>query len=229
MMPLKIAIADEHAIVRRGITAMLMDSHPAVADVAGALTLAFTGEASTTAELLTLLTQHTPDILLLGRTLAGQQSQNPLNTMDGLALVKWLHHHYPTLKVIVLSPDKNPLLIRMTLEAGARAWLSLHADHKTLTQALQSVMSDEIYIERTLMSTLFNGGKMPRETLSLRENEVLRYICRGLSLTDIARRMHLSIKTVSAHKMRAMEKLGVTNSCQLYSLMVRTRMFDIAI
>lgn len=229
MMPLKIAIADEHAIIRRGVHAMLMDSTPAVADIAGTLPLAFTGEAATTAELLALLTQHTPDILLLGRTLTVPQSLNPLNGMEGLALVKWLHHHYPTLKVIVLSSDKNPLLIRLTLEAGAGAYLSRHADHKTLNQALHSVIHEEIYVEHTLMSTLFHGGKTPRETLSLRENEVLRYICRGLSLTDIARRMHLSIKTVSAHKMRAMEKLGVNNSCQLYCLLAKTRMFDIAL
>ncbi|MEB6380868.1 response regulator transcription factor [Leclercia adecarboxylata] len=229
MMPLKIAIADEHAIIRRGINAMLMDSYPAVADIAASLTLAFTGEAATTADLLALLTQHTPDILFLGRTLTAPQSQNPLNNMDGLALVKWLNHHYPTLKVMVLSSDKNPLLIRLTLEAGASAWLSRHADEKTLNQALKAVVQDEIYVEHSLMSALFHGGKMPRETLSLREHEVLRYICRGLSLTDIARRMHLSIKTVSAHKLRAMEKLGVNNTCQLYSLLVSTRMFDIAI
>jgi len=228
-MPLKIAIADEHAIIRRGVSAMLMESAPALVDITGPLTLAFTGEAATTAELLALLTQHTPDILLLGHTLTAQQSPNPLNSMEGLALVKWLHHHYPTLKVIVLSSDKNPLLVRMTLEAGARAYLSRHADEKALSQALDSVIHDEIYVEHTLMNTLFHGGKMPRETLSLRENEVLRYICRGLSLTDIARRMHLSIKTVSAHKMRAMDKLGVNNSCQLYSLLASTRMFDIAI
>jgi len=228
-MSFKVAIADEHAIIRRGVNAMLMDSYPAVADIIGPVTLAFTGEAATTAELLALLTQDMPDILLLGRMLNAPQSQNPLNGMEGLALVKWLHHHYPALKVMVLSSDKNPLLIRLTLEAGAKAYLSRHADQKTLNQALYSVIDDEIYVERALMSTLFHGGKVSRETLSLRENEVLRYICRGLSLTDIARRMHLSIKTVSAHKMRAMEKLGVNNSCQLYSLLARTRMFDIAI
>ncbi|POU76475.1 DNA-binding response regulator [Leclercia sp. LSNIH6] len=228
-MPLRIAIADEHTIIRRGVNAMLTHCRPAFANDAGAQPLSFTGEAASTAELLALLSQHTPDILLLGRMLPGQQSANPLNTMDGLALMKWLHHHYPALKVIVLSSDKNPLLIRMTLEAGAKAWLSRHADEKTLNQALDSVIHGEIYVEHALMGALFHGGKTPRETLSLRENEVLRYICRGLSLTDIARRMHLSIKTVSAHKMRAMEKLGVNNSCQLYSLLASTRMFDIAI
>ncbi|MCU6669623.1 response regulator transcription factor [Enterobacteriaceae bacterium H4N4] len=228
-MQLNIAIADEHTIVRRGVNAMLMGSRSAGMDTFDALTLCFTGEAASTAELIALLAQHTPDILLLGRTLSSPQSQNPLNGMQGLALVKWLTHHYPALKVMMLSPDKNPLLIRLMLEAGVRAYLSRHADEKTLKQALNSVVNNDIYVDHTLTSMLFQSGKAPRETLSLREHEVLRYICRGLSLTDIARRLHLSIKTVSAHKMRAMEKLGVSNSCQLYSLLASTRMFDIAI
>jgi len=79
------------------------------------------------------------------------------------------------------------------------------------------------------MNTLFQKGKTSNEALSPRETEVLRLICKGLSLTDISRRMHLSIKTVSAHKMRAMEKLGVKNGCQLYCLLAKTRMFDIVI
>ena len=185
-MTIKMVIADEHTVIRRGIGAMIGDN--------ASLALSFCGEAASTGELLALLAHETPDILLLGYTL-----RDPQNGMEGLALVKWLTRHYPSLQVMMLSPDTNPLLIRLALEAGAKAWLSRHSDEKILSQALQSVIDGEVYVERTLMNALFKGGKMMNEALSVRETDVLRLICRGLSLTDISRRMHLSIKTVSAH------------------------------
>lgn len=222
-MTITIAIADEHTLIRRGVHAMIMDISGHAADTLPPASFCVCGEAASTGELMTLLAQHPTDILLLGYTLV-----SALNDMEGLTLVKWLMHHYPALKVIMLSPDTNPLMIRLALEAGVSAYLSRHMNERILHQALHSVMSGEVFIERTLMNTLFQKGAS-NESLSPRETEVLRMICKGLSLTDISRRLHLSIKTVSAHKMRAMEKLGVNNSCQLYCLLAKTRMFDIVL
>ncbi len=221
-MTINIAIADEHTLIRRGVHAMIMNSD---AQGAGAVPGIFTisGEAAATSELLALLARKPTDILLLGYTLI-----RSLNDMEGLTLVKWLVHHYPKLKIIMLSPDTNPLIIRLALEAGASAYLSQHINETILRQAIQAVISGEVFVEHTLMNTLFQKGAA-NDALSPRETEVLRLICKGLSLTDISRRLHLSIKTVSAHKMRAMEKLGVSNSCQLYCLLAKTRMFDIAL
>lgn len=223
-MTIRIAIADEHTIIRRGVHTMIVNSNPHFADATSPHHLAVAGEAASTSELLTLLAQEKPDILLLGYTLIAS-----LNDMEGLTLVKWLAHYYPTLKVMILSPDTNPLMIRLALEAGARAYLSRHTSEKVLRQALQSVIEGEVFVEHALMNTLFQKGKTTTDALSPRETEVLRLICKGLNLTDISRRMHLSIKTVSAHKMRAMEKLGVKNGCQLYCLLAKTRMFDIVL
>ncbi|WP_333854128.1 response regulator transcription factor [Leclercia sp.] len=223
-MTINIAIADEHTLIRRGVHAMIMNSTGQLTEAAPAARFDLSGEAASTGELIALLARNTTDILLLGYTLI-----HSLNEMEGLTLVKWLAHNYPTLKVMMISPDTNPLMIRLALAAGARAYLSRHVDEKILHQALHSVINGEVFIERTLMNTLFQQGKMHSEALSPRETEVLRLICKGLSLTDISRRMHLSIKTVSAHKMRAMEKLGVNNGCQLYCLLAKTRMFDITL
>ena len=223
-MNVRIAIADEHTIIRRGVHTMIVNSNARFTDATSPFNLTVAGEAASTNELLTLLAQEKPDILLLGYTLIAS-----LNDMEGLTLVKWLAHHYPTLKVMILSPDTNPLMIRLALEAGARAYLSRHTSEKVLRQALQSVIEGEVFVEHALMNTLFQKGKTTTDALSPRETEVLRLICKGLNLTDISRRMHLSIKTVSAHKMRAMEKLGVKNGCQLYCLLAKTRMFDIVL
>ncbi|MCE9992464.1 response regulator transcription factor [Enterobacter asburiae] len=225
-MAVKIAIADEHTLIRRGVYAMMMDRQSTDLDGEKRLDLTLSGEAATTSELVALLEHRTIDILLLGYTLSAQRHQTPHLGLDGLALLKWLKQHYPALKVIVLSSYKNPLLIRLALEAGAKGYLSRSICEKTLYQTLKAVNDGEVYVERTLMSTLFQGEK---ELLSPRETEVIRQLCKGLTLTQVSLRMHLSIKTVSAHKIRAMEKLGVTNDCQLYCLLARTRMFDIAL
>lgn len=228
-MAVNIAIADEHTIIRRGVYAMIMNAGSAPGDASKQLTFSLTGEAATTAELLALLAQNTTDILLLGYTLTENRNQNPQNGLDGLALLKWLKQHYPALKVIVLSSYNNPLLVRLALEAGAKGYLSRSVCEKMLHDTLKAVNDGEVYVDPSLMHTLFSADTRVTESLSARESDVLRLLCKGLSLTTISIRMHLSIKTVSAHKIRAMEKLGVKNDCQLYCLLATSRMFDIAI
>lgn len=228
-MAIKIAIADEHTIIRRGVYAMIMDHQPSLYENEAQPTFSLTGEAATTPELLTMLAQQSPDILLLGYTLTASRQHSPQSGLDGLALLKWLKQSYPALKVVVLSSYKNPLLIRLALEAGAKGYLSRSIGEKLLHEALVAVNNGEVYVERSLMNTLFSANSAAPEALSARETDVLRLLCKGLSLTTISIRMHLSIKTVSAHKIRAMEKLGVKNDCQLYCLLARSRMFDIAI
>lgn len=228
-MAVKIAIADEHTIIRRGVYAMMMDQQSFSSGGGAQTTFSLTGEAATTAELLALLAQQAIDILLLGYTSTASRQQSPQNGLDGLALLKWLKQNYPSLKVIVLSSYKNPLLIRLALEAGAKGYLSRSICEKMLHETLMIVNDGEVYVDRSLMHTLFSAENTAQEALSARETDVLRLLCKGLSLTTISVRLHLSIKTVSAHKIRAMEKLGVKNDCQLYCLLARSRMFDIAI
>lgn len=222
-MQIKINIADEHPLIRRGIHAMIDDLN----STAAGTSFMMTDESETTAGMVTQLTQHSPDILLLGYTLNGAHSADPLSRMEGLTLIKGLNMRFPALKVILLSRYKNPQLIRLAIETGARGYLSHNISERTLRDALISVMQGEVYVEPALMQMLFTGEKQASGTLSPREADVLRLLCKGGSLTDVSRRMHLSIKTVSAHKIRAMEKLQVKNDCQLYCLLARTRMFDI--
>ena len=119
------------------------------------------------------------------------------------------------------------MLIRQALKEGVKSYLSRDINEKTLSQAIATVLKGEIYIESQLVNMLFRHEMTDIEKLSPREIDVLRLICKGLHLKDIAQHMHLSIKTVSAHKIRAMEKLDVQNDCQLYSLIIKNQMFDI--
>nr|WP_159466067.1 response regulator transcription factor [Scandinavium goeteborgense] len=228
-MTVRIAIADEHTIIRRGVLSMIINMPSMSGDTLSRTEFAVTGDTASPSGLLTLLASQKVDVLLLGFSLATWKSPNPISGMDGVLLIKWLSRKYPQLKMVVLSPYKNTQLIRMTLEAGAKAYISRDTCEKTLSRALSSVINGEVYIERELMNSLFQAGTQTGQELSPREIDVLRMLCKGLNLTEIAQQMHLSNKTVSAHKLRAMEKLGVNSDCQLYCLLAKTQMFDISI
>lgn len=219
-MLIKIVIADEHPLIRRGIHAML----EGIGNSEAVSAYLLAGEVGSTHALFTLLAQTTPDILLLGYTLNTSQTLGRAGEVSGLELVKGLSQKYPALKIVLVASYKSPQLIRMAIEAGAKAYISHTISEKTLQDALTCVMKGEVYIEPTLVK----GFLQSEASLSAREIEVLRLLCKGGNLTDVSRQMHLSIKTVSAHKIRAMEKLQVKNDCQLYCLLARTRMFEIA-
>ncbi|MFQ3392386.1 response regulator transcription factor [Enterobacter mori] len=224
-MDIKIVIAEESSLIRRGLSSMMQALSLPGSGMDQKCVL--TGEAASSAELQALLAQHTPDVAILGYSLTTNLSRPALTGMDGLKLLRWLHQTYPALNIILLSPYANASLIRRALKEGVRSYLSREINEKILTQAIATVLTGEIYIESQLVNLLFRHEKTDMEKLSPREIDVLRLICKGLNLKEIAQHMHLSIKTVSAHKVRAMEKLDVQNDCQLYSLIIKNEMFDI--
>lgn len=228
-MKANIIIADEHTIIRRGMVSMMSTMSSMLNQNQMLNDLRIVGDTDSPSELMTLLANNTIDLLFLGFSLTTQPSVSPLSGMDGLPLIKWINRKYPQLKIVVVSPFKNTQLIRMVLNAGAKAYISRDTCEKTLARALTTVLNNEVYIQRELMDALFSRGDLAGHELSPREIDVLRLLCKGMSLTDISHQLNLSNKTISAHKLRAMEKLEVKSDCQLYCLMAKTQMFDIAI
>ncbi|ANI84222.1 LuxR C-terminal-related transcriptional regulator [Kosakonia oryzae] len=226
-MSINILIADEHTIIRRGMTSMINSLKTSNINT-DKLDIDVVGDTSEQAELLNILATQKVDLLFLGYGLTTVKTGNPVSELDGIALVKWISSRYLKTKIIVLSPYNNTNLVRIVLEAGAKGYISRNTSERTLWRAITNVMMDEVYIERGLMDSLFRREAITPQELSTRESEVLRLLCRGLSLTTISTRMNISIKTVSAHKLRAMGKLNVKTDCQLYCLLFQTRMFDIA-
>lgn len=228
-MKANIVIADEHTIIRRGMVSMISTMTSGLNDSLVPNDLRIVGDTDSPSGLMTLLAQNPVDLLFLGFSLTTQPDISPLSGMDGLPLIKWINRKYPQLKIVVVSPFKNTQLIKMALNAGAKAYISRDTCEKTLARTLATVLSNEVYIQRELMDSLFRRGDLTGQELSPREIDVLRLLCKGMSLTDISHQLNLSNKTVSAHKLRAMEKLEVKSDCQLYCLMAKTQMFDIAI
>lgn len=227
-MTINIVIADEHTIIRRGILSMI-HSMPVDGHRTDDRDFKVIGDTDSPDKLYTLLSRCKVDILLLGFTLNTKKNHNPLSGLDGISLIKWLTHKFPDTQIVVLSPYRNSNIIYQVLQTGAGGYISRETCERTLWRAITSVRNGETYIEPGLMNSLFRDQAPTRQELTSRENEVLRLLCRGLSLTDISAKLNLSNKTVSAHKIKAMDKLGVKNDCQLYCLLSRTHMFDICL
>ena len=228
-MRVRIAIAGEHTLIRRGVLSMIMNMSVTPHHSMTPVKFSVVGDSALPSDILELLSQKKIDILFLGFSQTTDISTNPLKGMDGIRLIKWLSQKYPEVKIVVLSPYKNTQLVRLALELGVKAYISRDTCEKTLQRMLTAVINDEVYIERELMNSLFCNDNIRSPELSPREIDVLRMLCKGLNLMEIATQLHLSNKTVSAHKIRAMDKLGVNSDCQLYCLIAKTQMFDIII
>ncbi|EPF0317236.1 LuxR C-terminal-related transcriptional regulator [Enterobacter chuandaensis] len=227
-MNVNIVIADQHTIIRRGVFSMIQNI-PKSEYGMEETRFNVIGDTDTPGEIYTMLSQQKVDILFLGFSLKTRKSQNPLSELDGIPLIKWLVQHFPDTRIVVLSPYNNRNIIRQVLQDGAAGYISRETCERSLWRTIAAVCNGETYIERGLMNAFFRADPLSEQELTLRENDVLRMLCKGHSLSTISRQMNLSNKTVSAHKLKAMEKLGVKTDCQLYCLLSQMRIFDIAI
>jgi two-component system capsular synthesis response regulator RcsB len=221
-MSANIAIVEDSLLVRKGLVSIVRDlsnrlgTLPSHAGNSPAYRVV--ADVASPKELLAVLSNTAVDLVLLDYSLNIQDDfVNPIHSIDGHALIKWIRKHYPATHVITVSSHCSPVIIRMALEAGSVGYVSKGATETVLGQAIQAVMGGEVYIEHRFLKDLLNRNPL-EVSISPKEMEVLRLICKGFRLTEIARQMNLSIKTVSAHKLRAMEKLGVSSDLELYRL-----------
>ncbi|MBW4201876.1 response regulator transcription factor [Enterobacter cloacae subsp. cloacae] len=228
---MNILIANEQKLFRRGLASLINNmSDGKLSGSDAKSTFNIVGDVSSPCELINKLTNSPVDILLLGYSLKmNEDSHNPVSSLDGLNLVKWLKKRFPDLKIVVMSSYKHAPMIRTLLEMGISGYISMDISERTLKEVLISVKNNEIYVENVIMRSLFLHQQNNPCTLSLRESEILRLLCRGLSLTQIADKMNLSIKTISAHKIRAMNKLDVDTDSKLFIYLSKTKLFEMAL
>ncbi|HEY1844355.1 MAG TPA: response regulator transcription factor [Buttiauxella sp.] len=175
--------------------------------------------------------RHSPaDLLLLGHSLdTSVSSHDPVATMDSFTLIKWLIKKYPKIKIIIITPYTNASMVRMAIESGISGYVSMDSCELGLERAINAVLNNELYIEKKLMYLALQQTEKNSMELSVKEFEVIRLLCKGFNMAKIASYMHISIKTVSAHKLKAMSKLQVKTDCQLYSLLSKTNHFEMTL
>ncbi len=219
-MAINIVIVEDSTLVRKGLVSIIQgftERFGGFAGHAGAEhEYRVVADVSTPKELYAVLATERVDLVLLDYSLDLTEAQgNPINGIDGQSLIKWLRKQYPGTAMVVVSSHRSPIIVRMALEAGALGYLSKGTTEGVLHQAITAVLRNEVFVEHSLLKDVLNSN-VTDATLSQKEIEVLRLISKGQRLTDISRQMNLSIKTVSAHKLRAMDKLNVSSDLALY-------------
>lgn len=204
---IRVLIVDDHAIVRRGLKALLSD------ELHGA---AF-GEASHAQQALEALRREKWDIALLDVTLPGK---------NGLDLLKEFKAERPRLPVLVLSAHPEDQFALRALKSGAEGYLTKDSAPEELVKAIRKILSGGRYVSPTLAEKLaanvrHDFTRMPHETLSDREYEVMCLIALGKTVTEIAGELSLSVKTISTYRTRILEKLGVKNSAAIVQYAIR--------
>ena len=197
--PLRILVADDHAIVRQGLK-LLIDSQQDMTVVA---------EAADGNAALERAEAVKPDIVVMDISMPG---------MNGLTATRTLRQRQPTITIVALTRHEDETYLEELLRAGASAYILKQSAPADFLQAIRAVAAGGIYLDPAMTSRVAGGllaGKphVNAETsakLTERESEVLRLVAVGHSNVEIAARLGIAVKTVEVHKTNAMRKLGLT-------------------
>jgi DNA-binding NarL/FixJ family response regulator len=207
---LRIVLADDHALVREGLRALLADL-PNVKVV---------GEAANGYEAIDLIAQHKPDIALVDVSMP---------KMNGLEVATRVCKEHPQTRVVIVSMHDDEEFVRRALVAGASGYLLKQSDKAELEMALRAIARGDTWlspaVSKRLAADYAHGGKpqtaTPFERLTPRQREVLQLIAEGLSTKEIAARLEVSPKTVEAHRAELMERLGIHGVAGLVRYAIR--------
>ena len=197
----RILIVDDHAVVREGLARIL-----------GSAGEGWTvGEASSGFQALEWLRREHADLVIVDLSMPG---------MSGLELIRRIRDEFGRVAMLVLSMHAEEQYAMRAFKAGANGYVTKDSASAELIRAVRKVMGGGAYVTPDLAERVvlqFNGGVgVPRHSqLSDRELEVLRRLVVGQRPTDIANALHLSVKTISTHKSRIHEKLGLPTLAEL--------------
>lgn len=202
---IRVLIADDHKIVRDGLKGILA----ATADIEVA------AEAAGGDEALALVRANDYDVALIDMSMPG---------LSGIDLVKRLRAEKPKLRLLVLSMHGEHQYAARALKAGAAGYLTKDSASEQLLGAIRKVAAGGVHISEAAAASLVSQQKASHEALSDREFEVMRLLVEGLGPTEIGERLHLSVKTVSTHKTRILEKLNLGSTAELVRYAVENKL-----
>jgi DNA-binding NarL/FixJ family response regulator len=209
---IEVLIADDHAIVRRGLKQILADSKDIIV----------AGEATNGREALELIQQRDWDVLVLDITMPGR---------SGLDILKDIHEFRPKLPVLVLSMHAEEQFATRMLKAGAAGYLNKESAPEELVKAIRKVYAGGKYVspaQAERMIGAFTGQQtgQPHESLSDREFEILCLIASGKTVSQIGRELSLSVKTISTYRARIMLKMRMSTNAELTHYAIKTGLVD---
>ncbi len=208
----RILLVDDHPVVRQGIRQVL----------AGAFHPAHVGEASNAEEGMAEVRSTEWDVMVLDLSLPGA---------SGLDMLKDLKRERPTLPVLVLSMHAPDQFARRTMQAGASGYLTKDTTPTELAKAVSEVLAGRRYLDSATVEEL-DGDMRPERTqrahdvLSDREYQVLRMIGSGLTVSQVALRLSLSVKTVSTYRARVLEKMNMKTTAEIMHYSIQHGLAD---
>jgi len=200
----RVLVVDDHPVVRQGLR-LLIDHEP---------DLEVCAEAETAADALQAVAAHGPDVAIVDLSLKGA---------SGLGLIKDLRVRHADLPVLVLSMSDEGVYAERALRAGARGYLMKEAATDEVLTALRRVLDGGVYLSDAMASRLLaqfvrgvpSDGGSAVDRLSDRELEVFGLIGHGLGTSEIARRLHLSPKTIETYRAHIKRKLNLADATEL--------------
>jgi DNA-binding NarL/FixJ family response regulator len=213
---IKVAIADDHQIFRRGV---ILSMRPYT-------DIKFVMEAENGEDLLAKIPEAAPDVILCDLKM-------PLK--DGIDTTKQITKDFPTIRVIILTMYEDERFVGHLMDCGAAGYLLKSTDPSEIKKAISEVMRTGFYlnpfvnkvlIKKNYSKQKFNPTLTTEIIVSEREKEVLTLVCMEYTATEIAQKMDISSRTVEAIKDRLMERFGVKNSVGLVFYAMKNQLID---
>jgi DNA-binding NarL/FixJ family response regulator len=215
MNPTRVLIADDHALVRAGIRALL-ERIPNTEVIA---------EASDGREAVESVAKLQPDVVLMDIAMPG---------LNGLDATRQIVKNWRRVRVVILSMHASEEYVWQALRAGARGYLLKGASLAELELALSFVVRGEIYLspplsQQAIMEYVQRTGKQRTRagTLTARQREILSLIAEGKSTKKVALELNISVKTVESHRMQIMERLNIHEVAGLVRYAIKTGLVKI--
>ena len=200
---IKVLIADDHAIVRTGLRALL-NSEPSMKLV---------GEASGGYEAIELAGKSNADILVLDISMPD---------LDGISVTKKIKSQFPGLPILILTVHEDEALLREAIRVGAAGYVLKRAAETELISAIRAIMGGVLYVDPSMVRVLLSDEIKPTATLpesveplTRREKEILKLIAQGYTNRQTAEELNISTRTVEGHRANLVAKLGLRSRVEL--------------
>ncbi len=200
---IRVMIADDHAIVRTGLRALIHSE----------ASMELVGEATGGYETIELVEKTQPNVLVLDLSMVD---------LDGIAVTKKIAPRFPDLRILILTLHEDEALLRAALKAGASGYILKRAAEAELISAIHTILRGDLYVDPSMVRTLLKDEvpstvtmSKSAEALTPRETEVLKLIVQGYTNRQIGEELSISVRTAESHRANLSDKLGLHSRVEL--------------